>query len=231
MSKSVAIVPSKTVEVADVFNPGGQPGVTYNPRTGRQLEETLRAYLKKPHEVLLLLGPTKSGKTVLTRSVIDKARLVLVEGTRVDNRIERFWSQAASQITLAASETEITGTETEHGRHVEAGVGIKIPGFKWIGAKLKGAQETRRSKKTEREVTHEIDPQEDTIKALLKTDRVLVIEDFHAITPEVQSRIVRSLKGPVYDGMRVVVIGIPHREHDVELAMKDMASRTKRLVF
>jgi hypothetical protein len=55
----------------------------------------------------------------------------------------------------------------------------------------------------------------------LESDKVLVIEDFHAISSDVQRTIIRALKGPVFDGMRVVVIGIPHREHDVELAIKD----------
>jgi len=217
------------VALDEVFVPGGLPSITYVPREERKLEDELRSAIFRPHEIILLLGATKSGKTVLTQTVIPQERLVLVEGTRVDTRVERFWSQAASQLGLGTKTIESDTREDGRHKDIETEVGAKVPVLGWLSGRFRGSGGTSHSKRVGTAVHREVDEQEDTIKALVQSDKVLVIEDFHAISANVQSSIIRALKGPIFQGMRVVVIGIPHREHDVELAMKDMADRTKRI--
>ena len=63
------------------------------------------------------------------------------------------------------------------------------------------------------------DPQEEAIEQLIISKKVLVLEDFHTIAPEVQRNVIRALKGPVFRGLRVIVLGIPHRENDVIAGM------------
>jgi len=49
----------------NVFVAGRPPDVTYNPRSDRQQETEVRAYIGQPGKALSVSGPTKSGKTVL----------------------------------------------------------------------------------------------------------------------------------------------------------------------
>jgi hypothetical protein len=177
---------SGAVTVGEVFVPAGKPGITYVPRIRLGLENILRDHIRETREILLLIGPTKSGKSVLTQTVIPAERRVTVDGTRVRDREDRFWNDVAAKV----------GAATPGG---EGGRGFPP------------------------------DPQEDAINLLIASEKVLVIEDFHTIAPEVQRNIIRSLKGPVFEGLRVIVLGIPHRENDVVAGMIDMQDRTRTL--
>ena len=54
----------------DVFVAGGMPSITYVNRSMHSLESNLNAEIKEGYKVICVTGPTKSGKTVLTRHVL-----------------------------------------------------------------------------------------------------------------------------------------------------------------
>ena len=53
---------AELVTVGSVFVPNRTPTITYNPREPRGLETVLKRHVDSPQEMLLILGPTKSGK-------------------------------------------------------------------------------------------------------------------------------------------------------------------------
>jgi len=125
---------------------------------------------------------------------------------------------------VATSVIEYEGDEVA-GSTGKAGFTINL-GF----VKLEfGGNSKRKAESRGRATRLGLDPKEETIERIIERESVLVIDDFHSIEPVVQRSIVRALKGPVFEGMRVVLIGIPHREHDVERAMADMGDRIRKL--
>jgi len=60
------------IKYTDVFVPGGLPTYTYNPRESRQLERSIQESTTN-FKLLVVTGPTKSGKTVLVQKLIVRA--------------------------------------------------------------------------------------------------------------------------------------------------------------
>jgi predicted AAA+ superfamily ATPase len=56
--------------VGKVFVPGGMPELTYVPRTERDLERRLAEVKDNLCKLVVVTGPTKTGKTVLVRKVL-----------------------------------------------------------------------------------------------------------------------------------------------------------------
>ncbi len=57
----------------EVFTPNDVPTFSYVERKERKFEERLRESLSIPKMIVSLSGPSKSGKTVLVKKVIDEA--------------------------------------------------------------------------------------------------------------------------------------------------------------
>jgi hypothetical protein len=67
-----------------VFVAGGQPSVTYVNRDHLKIEDNLRRAMKVPNQIVSLAGPTKTGKTVLVRQILDGAPYVWIEGGQIE---------------------------------------------------------------------------------------------------------------------------------------------------
>ena len=57
------------IKFSQVFVPGGFPKYTYNKRTEKKLEESLSQVKDNLCKLVTVTGHTKSGKTVLVRSI------------------------------------------------------------------------------------------------------------------------------------------------------------------
>ncbi|MER6572550.1 ATP-binding protein [Streptomyces sp. NPDC001093] len=66
-------------------------------------------------------------------------------------------------------------------------------------------------------------------RELLRSDRCLVVDDFHYIDQDVQLDIVRSLKDLVFDGLPAIVASVPHRAYDAVRVEKEMTGRVAHL--
>lgn len=225
------------VKLGDVFVPGGTPTITYVPRDKLGLEQTIRSHIEETREILLLIGPTKSGKSVLIETVIPEDRRVTIDGTRVRDREDRFWNDVAAGAgaahTIVATSTSQTRTETiskaSAGINTDRGLGRLVSDVLPVSLEVGTKQETIQQQGDGVHRVLAADPQEEAIRQLITSKRVLVIEDFHTVAPEVQRNVIRALKGPVFKGLRVIVLGIPHRENDVVAGMIDMQGRTRTL--
>lgn len=69
------------------------------------------------------------------------------------------------------------------------------------------------------------------IKGLLHSKKVLVIDDFHYIQKEVQTRVIRALKDPIFKGLRVIIIAVPHRTYDAVRAETEMTGRVEHVTI
>lgn len=102
---------------------------------------------------------------------------------------------------------------------------VSVP-FAKGGAK-KGNRITRDRRMTERTA---ISPKQASRKALREDpNRVVIIDDFHYVPPEVQVEIVRGMKDLVFEGVALIVAAVPHRAYDVVKVEKEMTGRVTQL--
>lgn len=88
------------LKLKQVFTPGGQPSVTYVSRDHLQLETAVKEALARGYAIIVVTGPTKSGKTVLCNHVLAQQGVsVSIEGGQVRNEAD-FWNQLAHDLEI-----------------------------------------------------------------------------------------------------------------------------------
>ncbi len=60
-------------------------------------------------------------------------------------------------------------------------------------------------------------------------DKPIIIDDFHYIPHHVQTNIIRSMKNPIFEGVRLVLISVPHRAYDTVKIESEMTGRVQQL--
>jgi hypothetical protein len=215
------------LRAGEVFVPGGLPTVTYNPRTALRLEERARDYLDERHRILSLSGPTKSGKTVLLRSILRGVDAVWSSGGEVGS-VGEFWAFVADQLGIFPDEAfsghsgrtastdqrgGLRGTVLGAGADAEIGRGRS-------DETVRGGSQAR-SRPTMAAAK----------EALLSRTPPIVIDDFHYLDRDVQAEIVRSLKDLVFEGVPVVLASVPHRAFDAVRVEREMTGRVEQLTI
>jgi hypothetical protein len=207
----------------EVFVVGGQPTVTYNPRPGRGVDQRVRDYLDERHRILCITGPTKSGKTVLVRSVVPGA-LNISGGDLLT--ADAFWSDIVDGLGInteeAVEEKNLETTATSK----KGSAGIRPAGV-GIGGERANTSEsgTQRSVSTSRIR----DPRRAAKAALREAKVPVIVDDFHHIEPDIQRQIVRGVKDLVFDGVPVIFVAVPHRAADIVRAEREMRNRVESL--
>lgn len=190
--------------VKDVFVAGGMPSVTYVDRAALKLEANLKQEISEGYKVICVTGPTKSGKTVLTRHVLGGDGSALVNGGQVEDS-EEFWSLLLQELNIPESETHNSGDEVSAGlRYI-------------ISARAKASDGTAQTfnNKNKR-----------TILGYMRQNEVaLIVDDFHYMPREVQREIVRALKSEVFEGLVAILIAVPHRAFDAIGVEREMEGR------
>ena len=194
--------------IGKIFVPAGMPTVTYQPRESVVLERKVMTAIEDGHKIISLSGPTKSGKTVLLRKVLTNP--IWMEGGAIGD-IDSFWStlsaalRAPTQLTIS-DESSAGGSDT---RSVGGTLGVLNTG---VTGGRQSSSDHGSSHGVEKTLTRS---NKDACLGILSTEeRPLVIDDFHYIDAEVQIEIVRSLKAPVFNGLRAIFISVPHRSFD-----------------
>jgi hypothetical protein len=163
-----------------------------------------------------LAGPTKSGKTVLFRQVLENAPYVWLEGGQLDASTD-IWDKVCYVLNYPR---EIAKTSKKEG---SAGFELGIKDFfKFDGSLLKGAEATR---------SYEIDSMASAIRHLIDQRVALVIDDFHYLAPQVRTTFLRNVKGPVFDGLKLVLISVTHRGLDAVKAEGELQGRVYSVVM
>jgi hypothetical protein len=210
MAKSVA--PTRDT----VFVAGGQPSITYVDRAHLKIEENLSRALKVPNQVVSLAGPSKTGKTVLCRAVLSNAPYVWVEGGQIEAAAQ-IWEKACYVLNYPA---EIAKNAKSEGKG-----GLKVGALDWLsfeGSHLKGSEVRR---------TYRIDNMASAIKHLREDGVALVIDDFHYLPAEARTTFLRNVKGPVFDGLKLVLLSVTHRGLDAIKAENELQGRVYSVVM
>ncbi len=213
---------SQQTRLRDVFTPGGLPSVTYVGREHLELETKLSDAVVRGFAFIVVTGPTKSGKTVLCRRVLEREPLIVVEGGQICSEAD-FWSHIAYQLDIASQTTRSRGETAATSVTGEAGGGVA--GF--FQAKTGLAQADTTQSTSTLSFNH--------ISILAALDRLvkdkiaLMVDDFHYIDPDTQKAIIRAIKGAVFKGLTVVLLAVPHRAFDPMMVESEVEGRFKHV--
>lgn len=213
------------MRATDVFIAGGMPRVTYNPRNNLKLEDTLNDYLDSGYKLISVTGPTKSGKTVLVNKVIPTDKCILISGGAITQDND-FWSIILDELDVSMPDSYTLTESNKDTTTASTSTGLNMFGFSGKVGLTGGEEEAHTKSNSFRKLTS---LKQRAIKALEQHLPIIVIDDFHYIEQGVQRQIVRALKQPIFNGLRVVIIAVPHRAYDALKVETEMTGRVTQL--
>lgn len=189
----------------EVFIPGAFPTHTYvyrkAPLSHFTYEFRLQHALNTPGYLTSIIGPSKSGKTVLCEKVIGMDNIVAMSG--IDFKIsEDFWAAIAKKIGLSL-EGEYT----------------KVNALK--GEVAGGLMERNSSSVTESYRAGK----DKIIQYFVENKLVLVLDDFHYAPEAMQYEVAFQLKDAIRRRFSTVIISLPHRADDAIRKNPDLSGR------
>lgn len=188
------------LKAENVFKPGAYPEYTYVSRnyedTGISYELRLKQALRTAGCLTSLIGPSKMGKTILCEKVIGFDNIVEISGADFNGDMD-FWAVVAAKVGLPYA-GEIT-TERETAEH----------------------NNKEKDTKNEKFVLSK----DKVIQYYKENDKVLVIDDFHYASQEMQMRMAQQLKDAIRRELKVVVVSLPHRSDDAIRQNADLSGR------
>lgn len=188
------------LKAENVFKPGAYPEYTYVSRnyedTGISYELRLKQALRTAGCLTSLIGPSKMGKTILCEKVIGFDNIVEVSGADFNGEMD-FWAVVAAKVGLPYA-GEIT-TEREATEE----------------------QSTDRNSRNEKFILSK----DKVIQYYKENEKVLVIDDFHYASQEMQMKMAHQLKDAIRRELKVVVVSLPHRSDDAIRQNADLSGR------
>lgn len=188
------------LKAENVFKPGAYPEYTYVSRnyenTGIPYELRLKQALRTAGCLTSLIGPSKMGKTILCERVIGFDNIVEISGADF-NLNANFWAAIAAKVELPYTGEITTERELREGENTESD-GKKE---KYILSKDK------------------------VIQYYKDNEKVLVIDDFHYASREMQMKMAQQLKDAIRRELKVVVVSLPHRADDAIRQNADLSGR------
>lgn len=189
-----------SLKAENIFKPGAFPKYTYVSRnyenTGISYELRLKQALRTAGCLTSIIGPSKMGKTILCEQVIRLDNIVEVSGADFNENTD-FWAIIAAKVGLPYM-GEIT---TER-------------------ASTEGKSEERDSK-SEKYILSK----DKIIRYYIENNKILVIDDFHYASTEMQMKMAQQLKDAIRRELKVVVVSLPHRADDAIRQNADLSGR------
>lgn len=188
------------LKAEQVFKPGAFPKYTYVSRnyenTGISYELRLKQALRTAGCLTSIIGPSKMGKTILCERVIGLDNIVEISGADF-NETTDFWAVAAAKVGLPYMGEVMTERSATEGNSKES------------------------DSKREKYVLSK----DKVIQYYLENGKVLVIDDFHYASKEMQIKMAQQLKDAIRKELKVVVVSLPHRADDAIRQNADLSGR------
>lgn len=208
-----------------VFIPGGQPTLTYNPRKELKLEESLEEAKDYLCKLVMMTGSTKSGKTVLTNKVFPKSESIWFDGGSFSSEND-FWIEIVQQLDTYIDESISESKDKTTQGGVKGSAEKQLLLFKMKGE----ASASHSSKKGKaKSQSRKGNPKTIALQALRESKKPLIIDDFHYLPRGQQAQLVRAVKALIFDGLPVIFIAIPHRRLDAVKVEREMTGRIETI--
>ncbi len=213
--------PEEDLRVGEVFVVGGTPTYTYVDRAESGMAEQFQDTLEDGGKIITIAGPTKSGKTVFSKQMLADTPQVRVSGGSVANA-EDVWTAIVHRLD-GATFRQTDAVQSEEQRDESAAeLNINTLAVAAKGEKRTGRTNSKAAGKSKMRMSSLVHEATDL---LLENKATLVIDDFHYLDEEQRVRVVRALKAPLEDGLRVVFLCVPHRAIEPIRAEREMQGR------
>lgn len=218
------MVSNVNYQIEDVFSPRSFPQNTYISRkldNEETVDDRLRRALAMKGNLIFVSGASKSGKTVLCHNVIDSDSYIALSGNQISTKAD-FWNHIAEQLPLY--DTVVTTKNEQNSKtkanQTQIGVNFGVANF-GVNFNNNVGENTNQqlavtANRTERQI----------IKYLIDNNKVLVIDDFHYVAQDMQMYIARTLKTELFNGLKAVIISLPHRSDEAIICNPDLIGRT-----
>jgi hypothetical protein len=219
-------MPSADFEISQIFTPNDTPTVTYVERDDLRLEEKLKTAVKLPKMVVSVSGPSKSGKTVLIKKVVEEDLIIPVIGAGIASP-EDLWTRALQSMGTGTTTSTTTTTGTHLSGGVKGGGEVGIP----LIAKGKADAHLDASKSWGNSSTTTMVSAGLTrvIKEISDSDFVIFIDDFHYIREDLREEIGRQIKVAADNGVKIITASVPHRADDVVRSNTELRGRVSAI--
>lgn len=188
------------LKAENVFKPGAFPEYTYVSRNSENTEISYELRLKQALRtagcLTSIIGPSKMGKTILCERVIGLDNIVEISGADFNENTD-FWATMAAKVGLPYRGEITTERLTNEGANQESD----------------GTREMYVLSKDK------------VIEFYIKNNKVLVIDDFHYASPQMQIKMAQQLKDAIRRELKVVVVFLPHRADDAIRQNADLSGR------
>jgi hypothetical protein len=209
VSGKAQTMPATRVSRDTVFIAGGQPSITYVDRKQLDMERHLARGIATPNQIVSLSGPTKSGKTVLCRHVLDDRQYIWIEGGQ-SRTSDDVWQKICYELNYPVEITKGDSSKTS----ITAAIRGLI--FSASGSQL-SESETKRK--------YTVDSLASATRHLIENDIALIIDDFHYLDEDARQEFLRNIKGSVFAGLHVVLLSVTHRTFDAIKAETELTGR------
>ena len=196
-----------------VFTPGGQPSITYVERSHLSIEASVTKAVKTPNQIVSLSGPTKSGKTVLCRKALNDEPYIWLEGGQI-NDAKEIWEKVCYELNLP---DEILKSQKSESKG-------EVGGSFFVSASGSHLRSTDTAK------AYKIDSMASAIRQLNEERISLVIDDFHYLSPDARKSFLRNIKGPVFNGLKIVLLSVSHRGNDAIKGEPELLGRVTSII-
>ena len=209
----------------NVFVPGGQPTVTFVERSQLGVIEALKRAISSPNCIVSVTGATKSGKTVLVRNVLAQRQYVLVEGGQCKTQ-QAVFDRIASELNVPVEETIFEQDDLAGSASVEVSGEVNVGVAKMGLAITPSGSQVKTSGKHRK---YRINNTTTALRYLIEENVALIIDDFHYIDDTERASLIRSLKGAVFQGLKVILLSVGFRAYEALNAEREMTGRLKRV--
>ena len=214
------------LRATEVFTPGAFPERTYVQRTGVALEQALRDAIETGGQIVSLVGPSKSGKTVLVERVVGREQLITVTGAGIQHP-DDIWRRVLDWMDVPSSVTINTSTSGKVSLEASASSGASLLGFAKASVEGKGSGELGHDRGTSK--THERRGLSQVVKDIANSDFVVLLDDFHYMPRDVQGEAAKSLKEAARLGVKICTAAVRHRGDDLVRANPELRGRVRAI--
>ncbi len=216
---------NQKISASHVFVPGGFPKITYVAREEYGLENRVCMAKDNLTKLMVITGPTKSGKTVLVDKIFPQELAIWIDGGMITDE-NSFWELIVDKLDLFTSlertESDSNGSGIESNLSLDGNI-LVAKG----GVRVSGKSDT--SSTSGYLNGRSISAKTVAINALRTNLTPLVIDDFHYIEKPIQKSIVRALKAPIMHGLPAIFIAIPNRKYDAIEVEREMTGRIENI--
>ena len=211
-------------KIQDIFRPKSMPLYTYVSRSEKNqtYESKLQRALDNTGTLISITGASKVGKTVLCNKVVGPDRIINISGAQLQSQ-GSFWEQIYEKLDIPVEYQSGESDGMTSGISGSGSGNISVPLIASVdmegGASISRTRGKNVSYKKARNNSL-------VMKSIIENDMVLVIDDFHYIKTEVQTYIARTLKTELFNGLKAILMSLPHRSDDVIRRNPDLIGRT-----